>query len=58
MKFFDWDDEKNEQLERERGISFEEAVFDIENGDVLDVIDHPNAAKYRSQKAYILNIDG
>ncbi len=58
MKYFDWDDEKNELLKRERGISFEEAVLHIENGDVLDVIDHPNAAKYGSQKIYILDFDG
>ena len=58
MKYFDWDDEKNELLKRERGISFEEVVFHIENGDVLDVIDHPNAVKYQSQKVYILDIDG
>ena len=58
MKHFDWDDEKNELLKHERGITFEEVVFHIENGDVLDVIEHPNAAKYRSQKIYILDIDG
>jgi uncharacterized DUF497 family protein len=58
VKYFDWDEEKNELLKRERGISFEETVFHIENGDVLDVIEHPNAAKYWSQKVYILDIDG
>ena len=58
MKYFDWDEEKNELLKRERGISFEEVIFHIEKGDVLDVIDNPNAAKYRSQKVYILDIDG
>jgi len=58
VKYFDWDDEKNELLKRERGISFEEVVFHIEKGDVLDVIDHPNAAKYQSQKVYIVDIDG
>ena len=58
MKHFDWDDEKNELLKHERGITFEEVVFHIENGDVLDVIDHPNAVKYQSQKVYILDIDG
>ena len=58
MSDFDWNDEKNELLKRERGITFEEVVFHIENGDVLDVIDHPNAAKYQLQKVYILDIDG
>ena len=38
----------------ERGVSFEEIVFAIENGKVLDIIEHPNAAKYRNQKMYIV----
>lgn len=29
-------------LKNERGISFEEIVFHIENGDELDVYPHPN----------------
>ena len=32
--------EKNNQLKRERGISFEEIVFAIENGSLLDDVKH------------------
>jgi hypothetical protein len=48
---------KNELLKRERGISFEEVVFHIENGDILEVIDHPNV-RYLHQRVFVLNIDG
>lgn len=57
MKFFAWNADKNEQLKAERGVSFEEVVFNIENGDVLDLIDHPNSKKYPHQKVYIMEID-
>ena len=56
MKYFAWNADKNEQLKAKRGISFEEAVFQIENGYVLDIIDHPNPAKYPRQRIYVLDI--
>jgi uncharacterized DUF497 family protein len=55
---FDWNDEKNEFLKSVRGVSFEEVVFHIQNGDVLDVIKHPNAARYPKQNIIVLNIEG
>ena len=42
VKFFDWDDAKNAKLRAERGIGFEDIVFHIERGDVLDILEHPN----------------
>lgn len=57
MKVFNWSPEKNRQLIEERGRSFEEAVFHIENGCVLDDICHPNAAEYPHQKILIVAID-
>jgi len=46
---FDWSDEKNEILKTARGVSFEEVVFHIHNGDVLDILRHPNKARYPNQ---------
>ena len=43
--------------EADRGISFEEVVFQIENGGVLAVIAHPNQAKFAHQKVYLVEID-
>lgn len=58
MSDFDWDDEKNEFLKNARGVNFEEVVFHIQNGDVLDIIKHPNAARYPQQNTIVLNIEG
>jgi len=57
MKVFNWNPEKNRQLIEERGRSFEEAVFHIENGGLLDDISHPNAEEYPQQKIFIVAID-
>lgn len=57
MKRFDWDTDKNEKLIKERNISFEEVVFFIEQGRVLDVVDNPNP-KYRHQRMFVLDILG
>ena len=55
--FFNWDNKKNEQLKKERGVSFEQIVFLIENDCVLDILDHTNRRKYKNQRVYIINID-
>lgn len=41
-------------LKRSRGISFEEIVFAIEAGDVVDVLRHPNQERYRNQQVYLV----
>jgi len=56
-KIYVWDDEKNERLKVERNISFEEIVFHIANGEVLDIVEHPNQAKYKGQKMFIVKIN-
>ena len=58
MKYFSWNAEKNESLTRERGVSFEEAVFHIERGDLLDILEHPNQERYPGQKIFVVNING
>jgi len=57
MKIFSWNPEKNRQLQQERGISFEEIVFYIENGGLLDVLEHPNQTKYQRQRLYVVAIN-
>lgn len=57
MKYFSWNEEKNERLKRERNISFEEVVFHIERGDLLDIVEHPNQERYQRQRLFIVNID-
>ena len=37
MKYLSWNSEKNELLKNERGISFEEIVYQIESGNLLGI---------------------
>ena len=57
MKRFNWNPEKNEQLRGERGISFEEILFHIENGDILDILKHPNQTKYQGQQIFVVAVN-
>ena len=56
MKYFTWDPGKNDKLRAERGISFEEIVYHIEKGDVLDILEHPNQEKYEGQRVLIVRV--
>lgn len=58
MSQFDWDDEKNELLERTRGVCFEEVLVQVQNGAILDIIKHPNRERYPNQNIIVLNFDG
>ncbi len=57
VKYFVWDPEKNERLMAEREISFEEIVFHVERGDVLDILEHPNPEKYAGQRVFVVEIE-
>jgi uncharacterized DUF497 family protein len=54
VKYFTWDEAKNDKLKAERGIGFEEIVFHIERGDLLDIIEHPNQERYRGQRIFVV----
>jgi uncharacterized DUF497 family protein len=57
MKFFDWKDEKNMLLKKERGVSFEQVELAIVSGDLLDRMRHLNPAKYPNQKIFLVKIE-
>lgn len=57
MKYFSWNEEKNELLKEARQVSFEDVVFYIEQGFLLDVLEHPNQEKYKGQKIFVLQMD-
>jgi len=57
MKPFRWNPEKNEVLRNERGITFESIVVAIESGGLLDVLAHPNQAKYPTQRVLVVAYD-
>ena len=57
MKPINWNPEKNRKLIEERGISFEEVVFCLQSGNLLDDITHPNTEKYAHQRVFVVAID-
>ena len=57
MKYYSWNNEKNRRLATERNVSFEEVVFYIEKGQLLDIVEHPNPEKYKGQRVFIVNIN-
>ena len=57
VKFFDWDDAKNAKLKAERGIGFEEIVFHLARGDLLDILEHPNPDRYAGQRIFVVQRD-
>ena len=58
MVLYDWNNEKNELLRQERGVTFEDAVYHLAHGGLLDIIEHPNQKQYPGQKIFIINIEG
>ena len=56
MSRFAWNSEKNAQLIRKRGISFERVIYHIERDEILDVVKHHNSSKYPNQRMFILDI--
>ena len=58
MKPFRWSVEKNASLKTVRGVSFESIVVAVESDGLLDVVEHPNKAKYPNQKILVVSIDG
>jgi len=57
MKPFRWNEEKNQQLQSERGVSFEQMRQAIAADNLLDVIEHPNQARYPSQRIFIIELN-
>jgi len=55
---YDFSAEKNQLLIKERDISFERVIAAIEEGSILDILPHPNSAKYPNQKIYVIDLCG
>ena len=56
MKSINWNTEKSVALKSSRGICFEDVVFYIERGDILDDYLHPNQQAYPGQRIMIIVI--
>ena len=57
MKYINWDTEKSLKLKESRGISFEDIVFYIERGEILDDYLHPNQKRYPKQRIMVIGIN-
>jgi hypothetical protein len=57
VKSFRWNPEKNEAVKAECVITFESIVVSIENGGLLDILIHPNQAKYPRQRVLVVACD-
>jgi len=53
MKLINWNPEKNQLLLEERGVSFEDIVVCIQQGEFLDIIEHPNKEKYTDEEIFL-----
>jgi uncharacterized DUF497 family protein len=54
MKSINWNTEKSMALRASRGICFEDVVFFIERGDILDDYLHPNQQEYPEQRIMVI----
>lgn len=54
---YEWNPEINEELKRERNISFEQIVFHLSQGDIWKTADHPDQKKYPGQKIYFVIVE-
>ena len=50
---FEWNEEKNILLDKERNISFEDVVFALKNDKLLDIIISPT---HEGQKCFIIEV--
>ena len=57
MKPISWNPEKNTRLKAERGVSFEDVVFHMMAGDILDTIEHPNQERYPGQQIHVVAVE-
>jgi len=56
MKRFEWNDDKNRWLRRIRGVTFEDIVYHIAHGDLLDALQHPNQDRYPGQRMFVVKV--
>lgn len=57
VKYYTWDGKKSAKLKAERGVAFEDVVFYIGQGQLLDIVEHPNQERYAGQRMFIIEIN-
>ena len=57
MKRFEWGEEKNIKLKKQRGVGFEDVLVAIHEGRILDRGDHPNQDLHPGQKIIVVELN-
>lgn len=57
MKHINWNTEKSLKVKKSRNICFEDAVFYIEKGHILDDYEHPDQKRYSGQRIMVIEIN-
>jgi uncharacterized DUF497 family protein len=57
MKYINWNTDKSLALKESRGVSFEDVIFNLEKGDLLDDYQHPNQQTYPGQRIMVVGIN-
>jgi hypothetical protein len=57
MKRINWNTEKSFKLKEARGVCFEDVVYYIEKGVILDDYQHPNQKTYPGQRIMVIGIN-
>lgn len=57
VKRFEWNPEKNKEVKRRHGVSFEEVMIAIKKRKRVKTITHPNQKIYPGQKIMIIKIE-
>jgi len=58
LKEFVWSDAKDRKLRNDRGVGFLDIVDEIAAGGLLDVLEHPDPAKYAGQRIFVVRHRG
>lgn len=54
----EWSEEKNVEIMRTRGVSFDDVELAIEEERIIDIVPHWNAKKYAHQQIIVLILNG
>ena len=57
MKYYDWNEDKNQWLKKERNISFEIIINCLDEEKLLDKIIHPNSERYPNQYIFVVEYE-
>jgi len=58
MEPITWNPEKNKLIQKERNVSFEDVVYHMMAGGILDTFEHPNQERYPGQRIHVVEIEG